>query len=71
MQILERQVAETGSGIEQDIVVDEHCGGTGACTDSTAAAQYSYSHTIAASRRYAGTRVLMNSTIWDDCSAKN
>jgi hypothetical protein len=51
MQFLERQVTDTGSGIQQDIVVDEHCGGTGAGTNSTAAAQYSYSHSVVASRR--------------------
>ena len=50
MQILERKIADTSTGIEQDIVIDEHCGGTGSGADAATAAQYSYTHTVAASR---------------------
>ena len=48
VQFGELKVADAGTGIKQDIAVDEHCGGTGSGTDSTAAAQYSYTHTVVA-----------------------
>jgi hypothetical protein len=49
VQIIERKVTNTGTGIKQYIVIDEHCGSAGTGTDSTAAAQDSYSHILATS----------------------
>jgi hypothetical protein len=66
VQVVERKVAYAGTGIEQNVVIDEHRGGAGPGTDSTTAAQNSCAHILATSCCSGGTRVLLNSTIWDD-----
>jgi hypothetical protein len=44
MKFVQGQVADAGSGIEQDIVVNEHCRRSCASADASAAAKNSYPH---------------------------
>jgi len=49
MQIIDSEVADTGTGIEQNIVIDEHCRCAGTGADSATAAKNSYTHCFLAS----------------------
>jgi hypothetical protein len=49
-QLLERQVAHAGTGIDEDVIVDLERSGAEAPSDPAAAPEYPYAHRFSASR---------------------
>jgi hypothetical protein len=44
IQVGQRKITNTGAGVDQHIVVDEHCGGARTRTDSATATKHANSH---------------------------
>ena len=57
VDFFERKVADTGSGINKDIMIDEHCRRARARADATATTKYSNTHAVG---------VLLNIALWED-----
>ena len=70
MKIVDAEITDSRSGIDEYVVVDQHGGGTRSPSDTAAATQYSYLHVLklADPWRRAATRVLMTIAMWDDSS---